>query len=169
MMRDEPDEPSTEEPSSAAEPSTASEHSTATERSAPDFSALRRRRVPVRRPGVAPSAEEVLLSPSRGHITPSSEATSRVRGLMRAQLRAALIVSIGFFAVMLAVGAGGVLFRDLATATLAGIPWEWLLPGAGFFPLLLVAGWWYVRTAERLERRFTASAEPGEVAGSNDD
>lgn len=180
MMRDEPDEPSAEEPSTAerssagessaaAEPGAAAESSAAAQRSAPDFSALRRRRVPVRRPGVAPSAEEVLLSPSRGHITPSTEATSRVRGLMRAQLRAALIVSIGFFAVMLAVGTGAVLFRDLATATLVGIPWEWLLPGAGFFPLLLVAGWWYVRTAERLERRFTASAEPGEVAGPNDD
>ncbi len=135
----------------------------------PDFAALRRRRVQVRRPGIAPSAEEVLLSPSRGHIAPSVEATSRVRGLMRAQLRAALIVSVGFFTVMLAVGAGGVLFRDIATATIAGIPWEWLLPGAGFFPLLLISGWWYVRTAERLERRFAADAEAGVVTKPDDD
>ena len=42
----------------------------------------------------------------------------------------------------------------LARVHVAGLPLAWLLLGVLVYPLLLVLGWWYVRSAERIERAF---------------
>jgi hypothetical protein len=77
-----------------------------------------------------------------------------MRSLVGAQLRLALVVCGG-----LAVGLGSipllvVLAPRFATVHVIGLPLFWLLLGVLVYPLLVAAGWWYVRAAERTERDF---------------
>jgi len=77
-----------------------------------------------------------------------------MRSLVGAQLRLALVVCGG-----LAVGLGSVpllvvLAPRSAGAHVLGLPLFWLLLGALVYPLLVAAGWWYVRAAERTEHDF---------------
>ncbi|MBV2356336.1 hypothetical protein KUM39_18450 [Streptomyces sp. J2-1] len=75
---------------------------------------------------------------------------ARTRPLMRRQLRAALTV-VAFLAATL--GPLPVLLRLLGPAPAAphGTLVVWLLLGAAPYPVLLCAGAWYVRRAERNE------------------
>jgi len=86
-----------------------------------------------------------------------------MRSLVRAQLRLALTV-------ILVVGGGlGLLPMLLHLAPAAreldilGLPVLWLVLGVLVYPALLLAGWWYVRQAERTEAAFVdLVGEPGE-------
>jgi hypothetical protein len=77
-----------------------------------------------------------------------------MRSLMRTQLRLALTV--------IAVVGGSLaslpllmhLAPDAREWELLGIPALWLVLGVLVYPLLLAAGWWYVRQAERTEADF---------------
>jgi hypothetical protein len=77
-----------------------------------------------------------------------------VRSLIRSQLRLALVVAGGFllilaaFPLLLAVAPG------LSETRIAGIPFDWLLLGAGIYPLIGLSAWLYVRTAARNEARY---------------
>lgn len=82
-----------------------------------------------------------------------------VRSLVRTQRRLALLV-LGVVGVLL-LGLPP-LFRwvpDLARTTLLGVPLPWWLLGVVTFPMLVAAGWFYVRQAERNEREFTELVE----------
>lgn len=77
-----------------------------------------------------------------------------MRSLIGTQLRLGLVVC-GVLAVTL--GALPLLFAlapGLAEVYVAGLPLFWVLLGAFVYPLLVLAGWWYVRAAERTERDF---------------
>ncbi|WP_218220399.1 hypothetical protein [Nesterenkonia sp. Act20] len=116
----------------------------------------------VRGPQAVPSVREALLSrgqaaehalgAEQGNLS-RAEADAAVRRLMRAQLRLALVLGVGFFVVLVLVGL-------LLTATpvgevlLAGVPLAWVVPGVGFFPLLLGAAWFFQRRAEANERHW---------------
>ena len=75
-----------------------------------------------------------------------------VTALLRAQLRPGLLV-LGV--VTAALGALPLLFLlvpGLAEVRLGPLPLPWLLLGVAVYPLLVAAGWWHVRAAERVER-----------------
>ena len=77
---------------------------------------------------------------------------TRVR--VTAQLRLALVVAGGF---VLIVGAFPLLlaaFPGLAESTVAGIPFDWLLLGAGIYPVTGISAWLYIRSAARNEARY---------------
>ena len=81
-----------------------------------------------------------------------------LRSLMRSQLRLA-VGTLGLLAVTL----GGLpLLFAMAPETrqweLLGVPFPWVALGLLVYPALILAGWWYVRQAERTEARFAELA-----------
>ncbi|MBO1267357.1 hypothetical protein [Arthrobacter cavernae] len=82
-----------------------------------------------------------------------------VRSLIRSQLRLGLVVACGFlvivaaFALVLAFGPG------VAGTRILGIPLDWLLIGAGIYPVIGLSAWLYNRAAARNEARYCDLAE----------
>ena len=77
-----------------------------------------------------------------------------VRSLIRSQLRLALVVAVGF---MLILGAFPVLLAavpGLAETRVMGIPFDWLLLGAGIYPVIGLSAWLFIRSAARNEARY---------------
>ncbi|MDQ4045747.1 MAG: hypothetical protein M3127_00055 [Actinomycetota bacterium] len=90
----------------------------------------------------------------RGTAEESAVGQVFVRSLIRSQLRLALVVAGGF---VLIVGAFPLLlaaFPGLADSTVAGIPFDWLLLGAGIYPVTGISAWLYIRSAARNEARY---------------
>jgi hypothetical protein len=82
-----------------------------------------------------------------------------VRSLIRTQLRLALVVAGGF---LLILGAFPLLLAavpGLADTRVAGIPFDWLLIGAGIYPVIGLGAWLFIRTATRNEARYRDLAE----------
>lgn len=82
-----------------------------------------------------------------------------LRSLLRAQLRLGLTVLL-----VLAVVVGGLplvfwLLPDLMRTRVLGMPLAWGLLGFVVYPVLVLMGWWYVRSAERNEDAFTEVLE----------
>ena len=77
-----------------------------------------------------------------------------VRSLIRSQLRLALVVAGGFLLILAAFPLILVAVPGLADARIAGIPFGWLLLGAGIYPVIGLSAWLYVRTAARNEARY---------------
>lgn len=82
-----------------------------------------------------------------------------VRSLIRSQLRLAVVVAAGFLLVIAACGLMVALVPDLASLRLLGIPVNWLLLGAGIYPVIGLAAWLYNRSAARNEARYRELVE----------
>jgi hypothetical protein len=85
---------------------------------------------------------------------------------MTALLRSQLRPGLALLALVL-LGLGGLPLLFLLLPEVAGHPVgpvtvAWLAVGVGVFPALFAAAWWHVRTAERVERDFTAVLRRGE-------
>ncbi len=115
-------------------------------------------------PGAVPPARErVVLAKRRGarmvrtrvEVQEQTEVgDAMIRGLVRAQLSLALRVAA---AVGLLFGVVPVLllaFPDVADAVAFGVRLPWLLAATVPLPVLLGAGWFYIRAAERNEQDF---------------
>lgn len=78
----------------------------------------------------------------------------QLRLLMRAQLRLSVryVSGVGLLLVLVPLLLANVSW--FAEATFGGVPLSWLIVGALFFPVFVVVGRSYVRSVERLERRF---------------
>ncbi|RKT56444.1 DUF485 domain-containing protein [Saccharothrix australiensis] len=82
-----------------------------------------------------------------------------MRSLIRAQRRLGLLLC---GVVCGSVAALPLLFRlapSVAAQRLLGLPLPWLLLGGLVFPVFVLAGWFYVRQAERGEREFAELVE----------
>lgn len=77
-----------------------------------------------------------------------------VRSLIRSQLRLALVVAGGFLLILGAFPLLLAVVPGLTETRIAGIPFDWILLGAGIYPLIGVSAWLYVRTATRNEARY---------------
>lgn len=77
-----------------------------------------------------------------------------VRGLMRAQLGLAIRLSALVLAFFGALPLLFVLAPDLARVRVAGLQLPWLLLGVIAYPVIVGAGWVYVRLAGRNEQEF---------------
>ncbi|MDQ0821985.1 hypothetical protein QFZ79_004365 [Arthrobacter sp. V4I6] len=77
-----------------------------------------------------------------------------VRSLIRSQLRLGLVVAGGFLLILLAFPLMLGLVPGLAQSTIAGLPFDWVLLGAGIYPVIGLSAWLYVRTAARNEARY---------------
>ena len=110
-----------------------------------------------------PPRERVVLAKRRGarmvrtriEVQEQTEVgDAMIRGLVRAQLslalRVAALVALLFGAIPLLM----VVFPAARDAAVFGVRVSWLSAGLSI-PILLVAGWFYIRAAERNERDFT--------------
>lgn len=113
---------------------------------------LPRRRVEIPRDDPAP-ARRLWEVPG----IPSSEA-ARVRGLVRAQLRLALVLLAGFAVTMALAATAIAVIPWLHEATVLGVPWSWMLQAYGLYPLVVGFAVAFVAAAGRLERRFRSTA-----------
>jgi hypothetical protein len=77
-----------------------------------------------------------------------------VRSLIRSQLRLGLVVAGGFLLILLGFRLMLGLVPGLAESKIAGLPFDWVLLGAGIYPVIGLAAWLYVRTAARNEARY---------------
>lgn len=77
-----------------------------------------------------------------------------VRSLIRSQLRLGIVVAAGFLLILLAFALLLGLVPGLAELRIAGLPFDWVLLGAGIYPVIGLSAWLYVRTAARNESRY---------------
>lgn len=111
-----------------------------------------------------PQRERVVLAQRRGarmvrtrvEVQEQTEVgDAMIRGLVRAQLSLALrvagVVALLFGAIPLLL----IAFPAVADASALGVRMPWLLAGCLAVPILLAAGWFYIRAAERNEQDFT--------------
>ena len=77
-----------------------------------------------------------------------------VRSLIRSQLRLGIVVAAGFLLILLAFALMLGLVPGLAELRIAGLPFDWVLLGAGIYPVIGLSAWLYVRTAARNESRY---------------
>jgi len=77
-----------------------------------------------------------------------------VRSLIRSQLRLGIVVAAGFLFILLAFALMLGLVPGLAELRIAGLPFDWVLLGAGIYPVIGLSAWLYVRTAARNESRY---------------
>lgn len=94
----------------------------------------------------------------RGGVRDLAEQTRvgelQLASIVRAQLRLALIVVFG---VAIVIGGLPLLFAlvpELRTLHVLGLHLPWLLLGVVVYPLMVAAGWLYVRFAERADKTF---------------
>ena len=76
-----------------------------------------------------------------------------VRSLIRSQLRLALVVAIGFMLILCAFPLLAAV-PGLADTRIVGIPFDWILLGAGIYPVIGLSAWLFIRAAARNEARY---------------
>ncbi|GAA1351373.1 DUF485 domain-containing protein [Saccharothrix algeriensis] len=82
-----------------------------------------------------------------------------MRSLIRAQRRLGLLLCAVVCGSVAALPLVFALAPSVAAQRLFGLPLPWLLLGGLVFPLFVLAGWCYVRQAERGEREFAELVE----------
>ncbi|MDK1360310.1 hypothetical protein QNO00_08530 [Arthrobacter sp. zg-Y1219] len=110
-------------------------------------------RVRVTAPRTAPaSADPYTVSRELDEQTEVGELF--IGSLIRSQLRLALVVTGGFLLILLGVPVLLAFLPVIATLTLFTVPAPWILLGVGVYPLVIICGALYVRSADRNEQRF---------------
>jgi hypothetical protein len=107
----------------------------------------------------APRSEAKPVMDSRVAAEESDVGQVFVRSLIRSQLRLSLVVAAGLPLNLRAFPHQQRLVPGLAEATIAGIPFGWLLLGAGIYPVIGLSAWLYIRSASRNEARYRDLAE----------
>ena len=79
--------------------------------------------------------------------------------LIRAQLRLAITLAIGFAVTLAAASVAIALTPALHATTIFGVPWSWALQAYGMYPIVVLFALVYVRAARRNEQRYR-SLEP---------
>jgi hypothetical protein len=102
--------------------------------------------------------------PRRVNVSSEIDAQTRLgeiymSSLLRAQLRLAAIVIAALVVLVGGLPLSYWLFPGLVDVRFLGMPLAWVLLGFAVYPLLLLLGWLYVRSAERNERAFADLVE----------
>nr|WP_233281865.1 hypothetical protein [Prescottella equi] len=115
-------------------------------------------------PGAVPPARErVVLAKRRGarmvrtrvEVQEQTEiGDAMIRGLVRAQLSLAARVAAAVGLLFAVVPVLLLVFPDVADVVVFGVRLPWLLAVSVPLPILLGAGWFYIRAAERNEQDF---------------
>lgn len=97
-------------------------------------------------PGRSPYPREVAEDSDAGRIF--------IRSLIRSQLRLALVVACGFLVILAVIALFLVYGPGVAETRIFGIPLDWLVLGAGIYPVIGLSAWLYNRAAARNEARY---------------
>lgn len=146
-------EPVADRAAPSAAPSPASSPASSPAVSPAASPAARAQRVRVTAPRSAPaSAAPYTVSRELDEQTEVGELF--IGSLIRSQLRLALVVGGGFMVILLGVPVLLAFLPVISNLTLFTIPLPWFLLGVGVYPLVIVCGALYVRSAARNEQRF---------------
>ncbi|MBG6055562.1 putative solute:sodium symporter small subunit [Salinibacterium sp. CAN_S4] len=74
--------------------------------------------------------------------------------LIRAQLRLATTLAIGFVMALAAASVAIATIPALQSESVFGVPWSWALQAYGMYPLVVVFALVYVRASRRNEQRY---------------
>jgi putative solute:sodium symporter small subunit len=97
---------------------------------------------------------QVPLAPNApGAAIPDASAIY-LRTLIRAQLRLAVTLAIGFAVTITLAAVVIAAVPILHEADVWGVPWSWLLQAYGMYPIVAACAVVYVRSATRNERRY---------------
>ena len=102
--------------------------------------------------GALPAARSA--ADSRDAAEESDAGQVFVRSLIRSQLRLGVVVAAGFLLILVAFPLMLGLVPGLAESTIMGLPFDWVLLGAGIYPVIGLSAWLYIRTAARNEARY---------------
>ncbi|HEU4515101.1 MAG TPA: hypothetical protein VFR87_18475 [Nocardioidaceae bacterium] len=102
--------------------------------------------------------------PRRVRVTSEIDAQTRIgelymSALLRAQLRLAGRVILALMVLVGGIPLAYSRFPALAEVRVLGMPLAWALLGLGVYPVMLLLGWLYVRSAERNEKDFADMVE----------
>ncbi|GAA3875510.1 hypothetical protein GCM10022243_45540 [Saccharothrix violaceirubra] len=89
----------------------------------------------------------------------SSLGTVYMRSLIRTQRRLGMLLCVVVCGSITALPLVFAVAPHVATQRLFGLSLPWLLLGVLVFPVLVLAGWFYVRQSERNEREFAELVE----------
>jgi len=103
--------------------------------------------------------QSATTAPGKSHhqkeVTEDSDAGRIfIRSLIRSQLRLALVVACGFLIILAVIALFLVYGPGVAETRVAGIPLDWLVLGAGIYPVIGLSAWLYNRAAARNEARY---------------
>lgn len=102
-------------------------------------------------------------SPQVGDLyEPGGYGRALLSSLVRAQLGLAVAVLAPMFAVVVAIPLAALLWPSLIRVRVVGIPLFLVVLGAGVYPPLVAAGFWYSRRADDLEESFVDLVEEHE-------
>ncbi|MGG5175545.1 hypothetical protein ACQQCD_11115 [Pseudarthrobacter sp. J1763] len=99
-----------------------------------------------------------LAAHTQGHAT--SQQLGRdvtelyVASLIRSQLRLALVVAAGFILILMCFGAILLWVPGIGELRIFGIPFPWILLGAGAYPVIGLSAFLFVRASTRNEERY---------------
>lgn len=102
--------------------------------------------------------------PRRVRVTSEIDAQTRIGelymiALLRAQLRLAGRVILALMVLVGGIPLAYSRFPALDDARVLGMPLAWLLLGIAVYPVMVLLGWLYVRSAERNEKDFADMVE----------
>ena len=98
--------------------------------------------------------------PRRVRVTSEIDAQTRIGELyMIAQLRLAGRVILALMVLVGGIPLAYSRFPALDDARVLGMPLAWLLLGIAVYPVMVLLGWLYVRSAERNEKDFADMVE----------
>lgn len=102
--------------------------------------------------------------PHRVRVTSEIDAQTRIgelymSALLRAQLRLAGRVLLALMVLVGGIPLAYARFPALGEVRVLGLPLAWLLLGFVVYPVMVLLGWLYVRSAERNEKDFTDLVE----------
>jgi hypothetical protein len=102
--------------------------------------------------------------PRRVRVTSEIDAQTRIgelymSALLRAQLRLARRVILALMVLVGGIPLAYSRFPALDDARVLGMPLAWLLLGIAVYPVMVLLGWLYVRSAERNEKDFADMVE----------
>jgi hypothetical protein len=119
----------------------------------PPIAGAQRQRVRVTAPRSSPAAAD-SNTVSRELDEQTEVGELFIGSLIRSQLRLALVVAGGFLLILLGVPVLLAFLPVIADLTVFTVPAPWILLGAGVYPLVIICGVLYVRSAARNEQRF---------------
>ena len=85
---------------------------------------------------------------------------SFLRSLLHRQFRLSLVCAAAFMAGLFGLPLANYFFPELMATRVFGFTLSWLILGVGFFPLVWVIGWVFIRRSLALEEREVARARP---------
>jgi uncharacterized membrane protein (DUF485 family) len=87
--------------------------------------------------------------------------------LMRRQLQLSILCALAFLIGVLGLPLANYFFPETMAARMFGFTLTWLILGVGFFPVVWLIAWLFIRKSIALEEAEVSEVRSSEAAGDN--